>query len=289
MEPLTLAAALTKVEKVIIWKESKHPRQSDLSPQQANLFFSALQQKTELKTLLIRTWNIVLVDPEVLANALNNLEEITILHDMITEQQAMQLFIRMSEKSYLQKFTIMNINLSTVEPKSLAKGVSKMRELKMFNCNFTSSQIIAIFSQLQESKTLIKLNFGMNDLSVLESKIVAKLVNNVMKMTIQDNVLSFEHTRCIFKQCAEETKLKYFDVRNTDISHIEPKLLAKAFNNIEEVRINGCFLTKDQLNRILKDYLNEEESKMKNIYFVNENMNAVQDEIMAKLNEKFSI
>ena len=26
VEPLTLAAALTKVEKVIIWKESKHPR-----------------------------------------------------------------------------------------------------------------------------------------------------------------------------------------------------------------------------------------------------------------------
>ena len=164
-----------------------------------------------------------------------------------------------------------------------------MKELKMVNCNLTSCQIKAIFSQLEEKTTLMKLNFGLNDLSVVEAKILAKIVNNVKNMTIDDNVLSCEQTRCIFKQCAEETKLKEIKIRDTDLSHIEPKLLAKALNSIEEVMIDGSFLTTEQLNKMLKDYLNYEESKLKNAFFVNENMNGVEDEIMAKLNETCSI
>ena len=69
--------------------------------------------------------------------------------------------------------------MSTVEPNSLAKAVSKMKELKMVNCNLTSCQIKAIFSQLEEKTTLMKLNFGLNDLSLVEAKILAKIVNNV--------------------------------------------------------------------------------------------------------------
>ena len=45
VESLTLAAALTNIEKVILWKDSEHHMKSDLSLKQANDFFSSLQQK----------------------------------------------------------------------------------------------------------------------------------------------------------------------------------------------------------------------------------------------------
>ena len=256
VESLTLAAALTNIENVILWKDSEYQMKSDLSLKQANDFFSSLQQKTYLKTLRLRTWIITSVDPEVLACAINNLEEITLLHNMLTHEQATLFFIKLSKKSLLQRLSIMNINLSTLDSKSMAKGISKLKELTMINCGLTCTQIIAIFSLLDEI-TLVKLNLASNNLSILDKERLAKVVINVKKMVIENNELSFEQKKCILENCAEKTELKYLELRDTDLSEMEPQLLAGAINRIEEVVIDGCNLTTVQIEKIMDNYLHE--------------------------------
>ena len=288
VESLTLAVALTNIENVILWKDSEHHMESDLSLKQANDFFSSLQQKTDLKTLLLRSSNITSVDPEVLACALNNLEEITLLHNMLTQEQATLFFIRMSKQSFLQRLSIMNINLSKLDSKSMAKGISKLKELTMINCSLTSKQISVIFSVF-DKKTLVKLNLASNNLSILDQERLAKVVINVTEMIIENNKLSFEQKRCILEKCAEQTELKYLELRDTDLSEMEPQLLAGAINRIEEVAIDGCNLTTDQIEKILDNYLHEKERKLKNVYFINENMKSVNGKLLAKLKENFNI
>ena len=123
----------------------------------------------------------------------------------------------MSEKTFLQKFTIMKINISSIQSNVLAKGVSQIKELNMVGCNLTSEQAIAVFEAILQGCALKILNVSNNILSSLDPELIARSVNKLTKITIDSNKLTYNQITRILSLCAEETKLKGIIIRKTEL------------------------------------------------------------------------
>ena len=288
IEPSTLASALSKVEEVRIWRSFLRTGSFDISMQQAQELFRILSEETKLKRLFLLTRNMVNIDPGVLAKALNNLEEITLSHNMITDIQARSLFKKMTEKTFLQKLTIMKINLSSIQSNILAKGVTQIKELIMVDCNLTSEQLVAVFEGIQLGCSMQILDVSNNRLSSLDPELLAKAINRLTKIIIDNNKLNFNQITRILSLCTEKTKLKKMIIRKTNMADIEPELLGRAVNNLEVVGLDGCCLTPEQVNCILK-LCSEERSKLKNVDFVSEDLRYVDTELLEQIANKFEI
>ena len=228
------------------------------------------------------------IDPGVLAKSLNNLEEITLSHDMITDIQARSLFKKMTEKTFLQKLTIMKINLSSIQSNILAKGVTQIKELIMVDCNLTSEQLVAVFEGIQLGCSMQILDVSNNRLSSLDPELLAKAINRLTKIIIDNNKLTSNQITRILSLCTEKTELKKIIIRKTDMADIESELLGRAVNNLEVVGLDGCSLTPEQVNCILK-LCSEERSKLKNLDFVSEDLRYVDTDLLEQIANKFDI
>ena len=256
--------------------------------QQAQELFSILSEETKLKRLFLLTRNMVNIDPGVLAKALNNLEEITLSHNMITDIQARNVFKKMTEKTFLQKLRIMKINLSSIQSNILAKGVTQIKELIMVGCNLTSEQAIAVFEAILQGCAIKILDVSNNNLSSLDPELLAKAINRLTKIILDNNELTFIQITRILSLCAEKTNLKKMTIRKTDMADIESELLGRAVNNLEKVGLDGCCLRPEQVNCILK-LCSEEKSKLKNLDFVSEDLRYVDTELLEQIANKFDI
>ena len=288
IEPSTLASALSKVEEVRVWRSFLRTGSYDISVQQAQELFSILSEETKLKRLFLLTRNMVNIDPGVLAKALNNLEEITLSHNMITDIQARNVFKKMTEKTFLQKLRIMKINLSSIQSNILAKGVTQIKELIMVGCNLTSEQAIAVFEAILQGCAIKILDVSNNNLSSLDPELLAKAINRLTKIILDNNELTFIQITRILSLCAEKTNLKKMTIRKTDMADIESELLGRAVNNLEKVGLDGCCLRPEQVNCILK-LCSEEKSKLKNLDFVSEDLRYVDTELLEQIANKFDI
>ena len=288
IEPSALASALSKVEEVRVWRSFLRTGSYDISVQQAQELFSILSEETKLKRLFLLTRNMVNIDPGVLAKALNNLEEITLSHNMITDIQARNVFKKMTEKTFLQKLRIMKINLSSIQSNILAKGVTQIKELIMVGCNLTSEQAIAVFEAILQGCAIKILDVSNNNLSSLDPELLAKAINRLTKIILDNNELTFIQITRILSLCAEKTNLKKMTIRKTDMADIESELLGRAVNNLEKVGLDGCCLRPEQVNCILK-LCSEEKSKLKNLDFVSEDLRYVDTELLEQIANKFDI
>ena len=174
VEPTTLASALNRVEEVMIWTTFSH---ADITVLQVQSLFNTLCEQTQLKRLLLLTWNMISVQPGIFGKALNNLEEITLVHGMITNDQAQAFFSNMSKKTFLKRLTIINNNLSMIEPNILAKGVRQLQEVTLVRCDLTTGQALTVCSAINDGSSLTSIYISYTKLTSVENEVLAKAVN----------------------------------------------------------------------------------------------------------------
>jgi len=119
--------------------------------------------------------------------------------------------------------------------------------------------------------------------SISSSKVVNLRLSKCMLKGIQPNVLSkvvnsldivdFDHSRtnsfqlkCLLTSITEETKLKYLNLSNIDLSNVNPEILGEAVTNIHEVHLSmasQASLSTNQLKSIFERILHFQDSKLK--------------------------
>ena len=154
--------------------------------------FNTLSKKTELKRLIILAKNMINVDPRVLARALNNLEEVHLFDNMITDLQSRTLLDMMSENTFLQNLTIINNGLETVQPNLLGGSLSQMKELILVNCRLTPEQTNSLFSSMKEKCKMTSLDISNNNLSSVNPEVLASAVITLTNITMHNNHLTFD-------------------------------------------------------------------------------------------------
>ena len=288
VESAVMASAISKLDELLVWKSFRPSTQCDLSESQCKALFKALSKKTNLKRLVIETKHINQVDPKIFAEALNHLEEANI-YNRITDTQARVFFNIMAEKTSIQRFSIFNNNLSSIQPNIIAKGINHLEELVMVGCSLTREQALLIFNSLNEQTTIKKLNLCHTDLSSINTELLTSIIKKLEHIKINNNHLSSEQMISILHPCAENgSNLKILILRNTSLTDIDPELLSTALRNMKKVELNNCSLKPEQVNVILEQNT-DEASNLEDLTIINENLDQVEIGLLEEAASMFNV
>ena len=119
------------------------------------------------------------VSPRLLAKLVNGLEDVRISKSILTKQQVEVILVGLTGKTKLRRLSILNVDLSSVDPYLLASAVGRLElvQLPKEKRNMTDEQSEAIYTAVASGATQIKsLVVGMTP---LEPEVVARAINNL--------------------------------------------------------------------------------------------------------------
>merc|ERR1719319_437600 len=153
VDPELLAQAVTQLEEVV------HTR---LTPQQVTAICTAMTGNSPLKALGLTDNNLSSVHPELLAQAVTQLEEVDLVNTDLTPQQVKAIFAALDTSCKMKILKIQNNNLSSVDPDVLARGVNKPETVDMCGTDLTEQQMTKILTRSLLITNLKKLDIEDN-------------------------------------------------------------------------------------------------------------------------------
>ena len=244
IDPELLAKVVTKLQKLEI-------NCTELTLQQAAAIFTAVSEESTMIELDISDNDLSGVDPELLAKAVNNLTTLYIENTNLTLQQTEAILTAVSEGSKMIKLNIVENNMSGVDPGLLAKAVANLETLDIGSTELTQQQATAILSGISKGTKLTKLNISLNNLSGVDSELLAKAVANLETLDIG----STERTECgatkILSGVSKGSEVTQLNMSWNNLYEGDRGLLVKALNNLESLDVIVTELITQQAAAIL--------------------------------------
>ena len=176
--------------------------------------------------LEISTRQLPMIKPSILAKAINKLEDVRFLNSEMTEVQAQAIFATMGDDTKLKRYQIIRQNLSMIQPAVFGKGLSKLEEASLRNCNVTREQVIALFLAISKGGQLKKLDLSFNNLSSVEPFFLARGVNMLQEVDLTRSSLTSDQIHTIFRVfLEEETRIEKLSMELSDLFKANPELV----------------------------------------------------------------
>ena len=122
-------------------------KNTHLTIQQIVAICMAMTTNSPLKILKLAKNEVNSVDDKLLAQAVNQLEEVDLYDTKLTTQQAEEILVAIITSSKLKVLNMQNNKLSSVDPDIMAKAVNKLDSVEMYNTDLTQQQITKILSR----------------------------------------------------------------------------------------------------------------------------------------------
>ena len=245
IDPELLAKVVTKLQKLEI-------NCTELTLQQAAAIFTAVSEESTMIELDISDNDLSGVDPELLAKAVNNLTTLYIENTNLTLQQTEAILTAVSEGSKMIKLNIVENNMSGVDPGLLAKAVANLETLDIGSTELTQQQATAILSGISKGTKLTKLNISLNNLSGVDSELLAKAVANLETLDIGSTELTEPIiSTTILSGVSKGSEVTKLNMSWNNLSGVDRGLLAKAITNLESLDVIVTELITQQAAAIL--------------------------------------
>ena len=245
IDPELLAKVVTKLQKLEI-------NCTELTLQQAAAIFTAVSEESTMIELDISDNDLSGVDPELLAKAVNNLTTLYIENTNLTLQQTEAILTAVSEGSKMIKLNIVENNMSGVDPGLLAKAVANLETLDIGSTELTQQQATAILSGVSKGTKLTKLNISLNNLSGVDSELLAKAVANLETLDIGSTELTEPViSTTILSGVSKGSEVIKLNMSWNNLSGVDRGLLAKAITNLESLDVIVTELITQQAAAIL--------------------------------------
>ena len=226
-----------------------------------------------LRVMHMEDTNLTLVDSRLLARAVSKLEDVNMQKSSIDFWQAETIFKAVGRSSILRKLNIASIDLSLVNAETLALAVNNLDEVSLFETCLTPLQVDAVLYSIRDDSKLRRLNLGENLLISVKSDNLAKSVNKLEYLSLYKTYLTVHHGTAILVEITKHSNLKMLDLGGNRLTKIDPCLLARAVNLLEDARLYGTFLSKLQAEAILKQSLLQTKLRSLHIGMVCEGVN----------------
>jgi len=119
------------------------------------------------------------VDPELLAQAVTQLEEVWLQRTSLTPQQVTAICTAMTGNSQLKTLDLSGNNLSSVDADILAQAVAQLEEVGLDYTRLCQQKMEAIFAALDTPSKMKVLRIGNNNLFDMDPEILARVVNKL--------------------------------------------------------------------------------------------------------------
>ena len=102
---------------------------------------------------------------------------------------------------------------------------------------------------------LRSVDLSLTDLSTVEPHLPARLLHRLEEVDMWSSELTRQQLEAILTAAESSSTLRKLNLGNNKLSLVEPWLLARAVNRLEEVDIRHTLLTKEQVEAILSQSL----------------------------------
>jgi len=191
------------------------------------------------------------VDPELLAQAVTQLEEVWLQRTSLTPQQVTAICTAMTGNSQLKTLHLSFNNLSSVDAGILAQAVTQLEEVELCCTFLTLQQVTAICTSMTGNSQLKTLNLAANDLSSVDADILAQAVTKLEEVKLADTDLTPQQVEAIYAALDISCKMKILRIGANNLSSVDPDVLARVTNKLETVNMRDTHLTEQQMTRIL--------------------------------------
>ena len=157
----------------------------------------------------------------------------------------------------LSKLSLGQTNLTSLEPGLLARAVARLQELQLSYTCITSQQAEDVFTTLSESSPLSRLHIVATGLTTVSPRLLATALARIKDVRLWHTNLSRQQATAIFSAVSVDARLKTLSLGyNSALASVEPGLLARKVNMLEEVELEpeSC-LTRLQVERLLRQSL----------------------------------
>ena len=271
LNPVLLAQALTQLEELeSCWM--------NLRPQQWEAIFALLAtSSSKLKKVDIFD-NLRLVDAQLLATGLNNLEDVNIYFTKVTVAQVKALLMETRKGTKLKKLSLERIQLSSLKPSLIVEAVQQLEEVNLNTTSLTAHQIERIAVGISSSR-LKKLSISSNSLFSVDLDLLARGVMELEEVEMVNMGLTAEQAFVLVGAVAASCKLRRVNLELNDLSSVDPTLLAKAVGKLEDINLGSTCLTYRQLVEICSNL--QDGTKVKKISLWRNNISNVDKKLLA--------
>merc|ERR1719509_190870 len=148
-----------------------------------------------------------------------------------------------------------NTNLSSVDPELLAQAVTQLEEVELVDTDLTPQQVTAICTAMSGNSMLKALDLSDNNLSLVDATILAQAVTQLEEVWLWSTSLTLQQVEAICAALDTSSYLKILRIGGSNLSPVDPDVLARGVNKLETVDIAKTQLTRQQMTRILTQSL----------------------------------
>ena len=190
-------------------------------------------------------------------------------------------FQLLSTLDRLSTLVLWCVDVSSVPTDALFDVIQKVKTLKLARSVLSDEQIVMIFETLQKKSEKTKLYLAEQDLTIVSEESIASAFNNQTILNIADCTLKVEQWSQIFALMRDQSKVKSLSLSQCDISRIDPRVVARAFNFVMEVTLLESKFSKVQITETMN--LLAQGTKLKDLHIVGvADFSAVDSDLIAK-------
>lgn len=150
IEPNLLVNVFKRLEEIHLSGQLIH-EQSD------QLFSAIAENKCSLKLLMVWGESQIMLNPQLFASAVSNVDQVLLGSEDITHEQMEALFIALTEKRrQLRRLELSSCNTEDIEPALMGEAVSSLEEFIVVNTWVKSGQISAILENIVKGGSRLK-------------------------------------------------------------------------------------------------------------------------------------
>jgi uncharacterized protein YjbI with pentapeptide repeats len=196
------------------------------------------------------------VEPGLLARAVSGLETAG-FNDLSLDSLQAEAILEdvVKSKTGLINLTIRNIDISLVDPSLLATAVTMLVKVALVP-SLTINQANAIFTAISCHCRLKSLDISGANLSSVDPDLMGQVVSKLGEANLSCTRLTNHQTLAIVTAISkEDSKIKVLDITGANVSSVDPDLLARTVNRLEEVNMFETDPTGGQMEAILTSSL----------------------------------
>jgi len=175
------------------------------------------------------------VDPELLAQAVTQLEGVDVVGTTLTPQQVTAICTAMTGNSQLKTLDLSGNNLSSVDADILAQAVAQLEEVGLRNTYLSLQKLETIFAAIDTSSQIKVLRIGVNNLFDMDPEMLARVLNKLETVDVWLTQLTEQQMTRILTRSLHSTNLKRLDMGCNSREGVEEGLRIQAEKVIKEL------------------------------------------------------
>jgi len=201
-----LLTAVRKSSKILQLKQQKT----------TSKIFRAVWQNQALESLNIYHFNMHCIDPEIISNIPAKLKRLVMDDTGLSEDQTQAFFSGITRNDTLTSLTYLSlvlIDLSGVEPDTLAKALAKLKSVAFTECDLDCEQVEAVLKMIAKKSNITEMMLTGSeneplDLTEVSPDILALDVNKLERFNLNNAVVTREQADKLLQQVLVKTCLK---------------------------------------------------------------------------------